>query len=77
VGGTAGGAIERATLETRVALAGRSDAVVREEVERAFLRALGVYDDALEEIIGAPPAFAELVLDQRKTISRLRREIVR
>jgi len=75
IGGTAGGALHRAALEARIAISGRNDANILEGVEQAFLRALSTYDEALEEIVRAPPVFAELLIDQRKTISHLHREI--
>lgn len=75
IGGTAGGAIQRAALEAHIAIAGRSDETILEGVEHAFLRALAVYDEALEEIAQAPPGFAELLLSQRRVVSRLHREL--
>jgi hypothetical protein len=75
VGGTAIGALQRAGLEACVSVCGRSDATILEAVEHAFLRALSVYDDALEEIVGAPPGFADVIVEQRKTLSRWHREL--
>jgi hypothetical protein len=75
IGGTAMGAIERAALESRVALCGRNDTTILEGVDHAFLRALSVYDGALEEIVKAPPGFADLLLEQRKIVSHWHREL--
>jgi uncharacterized protein (TIGR02284 family) len=75
IGGTATGALQRAALEARVAVSGRDDATILESVDHAFQRALSVYDGALEEIVKAPTNFAQILLEQRKTISHLHREI--
>lgn len=75
IGGTTRGVIERVALEARVTVRGHDDAVLLERVEEALLRALAVYDGALEDIVGAPPGFAQLLVEQRKTISHVRREL--
>jgi hypothetical protein len=75
LGGTARGAVRRVAFEALVGLGGRDDAIVRREVDEAFLRALSVWDVALEDAVGAPQPFVDLLLQQRKTISRLHREL--
>lgn len=77
IGGTTRGALQRAALGARAALSGPDDAVLLDAVERAFLRALSVYDEALEEITKAPAGFAQLLLEQRRVISHLHRDLAR
>lgn len=47
-----------------------------EDVDHEFWRALSVYDGALEDIVSAPREFLELLLEQRRTIARLHRDLV-
>jgi hypothetical protein len=75
LGGTTRGAVRRAAFEALVGLGGRNDEVVRREVDDAFLRALSVWDVALEDVVAAPQPFVDLLLEQRKTIARLHREL--
>lgn len=75
IGGTAGGVLRRAALEGRLGLGGRSDWVIRQEVDDAFTRALSAYDTALEEVVKAPQPFVDLLLEQRKTLAHLHRDL--
>lgn len=75
--GTARGVLRRMKLEAQVALRGRTDALVVEETEEALLRAIEVYDRALDELTKAPRGFAELVASQRKRLSFLHRRLAR
>lgn len=75
--GTARGALRRVALEARVAVRGRTDALVLEQIDAAMIRALGVYDDALAGLTRAPPGFVDLIVAQRAKISHLHRELMR
>lgn len=75
--GTARGALRRVALEARVAVRGRTDALVLEETDAAMLRALGVYDDALAKLTKVPVGFTDLIVAQRAKISHLHRELAR
>lgn len=75
--GTARGAIRRVALEAKVAVRGRTDALVVAAIDDAFVRATGVYDDALAELTKAPRGFVDLVVTQRAKIAHLHRELAR
>lgn len=75
--GTARGALRRVALETRVAVRGRTDALVLREIDDAMLRAIAVYDRALAHLGRVPPGFVDLVLAQRTRLAHLHRDLAR
>jgi uncharacterized protein (TIGR02284 family) len=74
--GTARGALRRAALEASVALRGRTDALVLRQTENAVVRTVAKYDDALARLATCTPGFVLVVVDQRKDLARIHREIV-
>lgn len=77
--GSAKGAIHRGFASARVALEGRTDAVILGECERGELAALAMYDDVLAKLPmdTLPPELRILLVDQRAVIKLAHDEITR